>query len=162
MDFLPWKTFHRIVDRCDGDRYVKSLFIKLAGRSNCFLSGSSSIFVSRNFTVTQKMRWSRKSDGTTSHSTKRANNARQVAGYGSPCRFMSLLPSSKNASIWRHRFTLCYRYFRSLFSRKCPSSKPLRVATTFRTMPPPVINWIYLHINRTAVKQYCTLVQVFR
>jgi len=25
MDFLPWKTFHRIVDRCDGDRYVKSL-----------------------------------------------------------------------------------------------------------------------------------------
>ena len=24
-DFLPWKTFHRIVDRCDGDRYVKSL-----------------------------------------------------------------------------------------------------------------------------------------
>ena len=25
MDFLPWKTFHRIVDRCEGDRYVKSL-----------------------------------------------------------------------------------------------------------------------------------------
>jgi len=25
MDFLPWKTVHRIVDRCDGDRYVKSL-----------------------------------------------------------------------------------------------------------------------------------------
>ena len=25
MDFLPWKTFHRIVDRCDGDRYVKSM-----------------------------------------------------------------------------------------------------------------------------------------
>jgi hypothetical protein len=25
MDFLPWKTFHRIIDRCDGDRYVKSL-----------------------------------------------------------------------------------------------------------------------------------------
>ncbi len=25
MDFLPWKTFHRIVERCDGDRYVKSL-----------------------------------------------------------------------------------------------------------------------------------------
>ena len=25
MDFLPWKTFHRIVDRCDGDRYVQSL-----------------------------------------------------------------------------------------------------------------------------------------
>jgi hypothetical protein len=25
MDFLPWKTFHRIVDRWDGDRYVKSL-----------------------------------------------------------------------------------------------------------------------------------------
>jgi len=25
MDFLPWKTFHRIVDRCDGDRYVKSI-----------------------------------------------------------------------------------------------------------------------------------------
>jgi len=25
IDFLPWKTFHRIVDRCDGDRYVKSL-----------------------------------------------------------------------------------------------------------------------------------------
>jgi hypothetical protein len=25
MDFLPWKTFHRIVDRLDGDRYVKSL-----------------------------------------------------------------------------------------------------------------------------------------
>ena len=25
MDFLPWKTFHRIVDRHDGDRYVKSL-----------------------------------------------------------------------------------------------------------------------------------------
>ncbi len=25
MDFLPWKTFHRIVDHCDGDRYVKSL-----------------------------------------------------------------------------------------------------------------------------------------
>ena len=25
MDFLPWKTFHRIVDRCNGDRYVKSL-----------------------------------------------------------------------------------------------------------------------------------------
>ena len=23
MDFLPWKTFHRIVDRHDGDRYVK-------------------------------------------------------------------------------------------------------------------------------------------
>ncbi len=22
MDFLPWKTFHRIVDRYDGDRYV--------------------------------------------------------------------------------------------------------------------------------------------
>ena len=25
MDFLPWTTFHRIVDRHDGDRYVKSL-----------------------------------------------------------------------------------------------------------------------------------------
>ena len=25
MDFLPWKTFHRIVDCCDGDRYAKSL-----------------------------------------------------------------------------------------------------------------------------------------
>ena len=25
LDFLPWKTFHRIIDRCDGDRYVKSL-----------------------------------------------------------------------------------------------------------------------------------------
>ena len=25
MDFLPWKTFHRIVDRCDGDHYVKSM-----------------------------------------------------------------------------------------------------------------------------------------
>jgi len=25
MDFLPWKTFHRIVDRRDGDRYVKSM-----------------------------------------------------------------------------------------------------------------------------------------
>jgi len=23
MDFLPWKTFHRIIDRLDGDRYVK-------------------------------------------------------------------------------------------------------------------------------------------
>jgi hypothetical protein len=25
MDFLPWKTFHRIVDRRDGDQYVKSM-----------------------------------------------------------------------------------------------------------------------------------------
>ena len=25
MDFLPWRTFHRIVDRYDGDRYVKSM-----------------------------------------------------------------------------------------------------------------------------------------
>jgi len=25
MDFLPWKTFHRIVDHYDGDRYVKSM-----------------------------------------------------------------------------------------------------------------------------------------
>ena len=25
MEFLPWKTFHRIVDRYDGDRYVKSM-----------------------------------------------------------------------------------------------------------------------------------------
>lgn len=25
MDFLPWKTFHRIVHRHDGDRYVKSM-----------------------------------------------------------------------------------------------------------------------------------------
>ena len=25
MDFLPWKTFHRIIDRHDGDRYVKSM-----------------------------------------------------------------------------------------------------------------------------------------
>ena len=25
MDFLPWKTFQRIVDRCDGDHYVKSM-----------------------------------------------------------------------------------------------------------------------------------------
>lgn len=25
MDFLPWKTFHRIVDRYNGDRYVKSM-----------------------------------------------------------------------------------------------------------------------------------------
>ena len=25
MDFLPWKTFHRIVNRCDGDHYVKSM-----------------------------------------------------------------------------------------------------------------------------------------
>jgi len=25
MDFLPWKTFPRIVDRCDGDRDVKSM-----------------------------------------------------------------------------------------------------------------------------------------
>jgi len=25
MDCLPWKTFHRIVDRHDGDRYVKSM-----------------------------------------------------------------------------------------------------------------------------------------
>jgi hypothetical protein len=25
MDFLPWKTFHRIGDRYDGDRYVKSM-----------------------------------------------------------------------------------------------------------------------------------------
>jgi len=25
MDFLPWKTVHRIVDRYDGDRYVKAM-----------------------------------------------------------------------------------------------------------------------------------------
>jgi hypothetical protein len=25
MDFLPWKTFHRIIDRHNGDRYVKSM-----------------------------------------------------------------------------------------------------------------------------------------
>jgi hypothetical protein len=25
MDFLPWKTFHRLIDRHDGDRYVKSM-----------------------------------------------------------------------------------------------------------------------------------------
>ena len=25
MDFLPWKTFHRITDHHDGDRYVKSM-----------------------------------------------------------------------------------------------------------------------------------------
>ena len=25
MDFLLWKTFHRIIDRYDGDRYVKSM-----------------------------------------------------------------------------------------------------------------------------------------
>jgi len=25
MDFLPWKTFPRIVDRCDGDHDVKSM-----------------------------------------------------------------------------------------------------------------------------------------
>ena len=25
MDFLPWKTFHRIVARHDGDRYVKTM-----------------------------------------------------------------------------------------------------------------------------------------
>ena len=25
LDFLPWKSFHRIVDRHDGDRYVKSM-----------------------------------------------------------------------------------------------------------------------------------------
>ena len=25
LDFLPWKTFHRIVDHHDGDRYVKSM-----------------------------------------------------------------------------------------------------------------------------------------
>jgi hypothetical protein len=25
MDFLPWKTFRRIIDRHDGDRYVKSM-----------------------------------------------------------------------------------------------------------------------------------------
>ena len=25
MDFLPWKTFHRLVDRHNGDRYVKSM-----------------------------------------------------------------------------------------------------------------------------------------
>ena len=25
MDFLPWKTFYRIIDRCNGDRYIKSL-----------------------------------------------------------------------------------------------------------------------------------------
>ncbi len=25
MDFLPWKTFHRIVERYDGDRYMKSM-----------------------------------------------------------------------------------------------------------------------------------------
>jgi hypothetical protein len=25
MDFLPWKTFHRIIDRHDGDRYAKSM-----------------------------------------------------------------------------------------------------------------------------------------
>lgn len=25
MDFLPWKTFHRIIERHDGDRYVKSM-----------------------------------------------------------------------------------------------------------------------------------------
>jgi Domain of unknown function (DUF4372)/Transposase DDE domain len=25
MDFLPWKTFHRIIDRHDGNRYVKSM-----------------------------------------------------------------------------------------------------------------------------------------
>jgi hypothetical protein len=25
MDFLPWKTFHRIIDRHDGDHYVKSM-----------------------------------------------------------------------------------------------------------------------------------------
>ena len=25
MDFLPWKTFHRIIDRQEGDRYVKSM-----------------------------------------------------------------------------------------------------------------------------------------
>ena len=25
MDFLPWKTFHRIVDRCSGNRRIRTL-----------------------------------------------------------------------------------------------------------------------------------------
>ena len=31
MDFLPWKIFHRIIDRHDGDRHVKSMTIALTG-----------------------------------------------------------------------------------------------------------------------------------
>ena len=75
MDFLPWKTFQRIVARCDGDRSVKSLtcaeqfrglaFAQLTYRaslrdSEVCLSAPSSTLDHRGFT--QEIRRSTRAD----------------------------------------------------------------------------------------------------
>ena len=40
MDFLPWSTFARIVERYGGDRYVKSLRCAEHFRGLCHANGS--------------------------------------------------------------------------------------------------------------------------
>jgi hypothetical protein len=74
----------------------------------------------KRFSVRQRMRSRRKS--------------------GSRFRSMSWSPLSKSASISMPRSTLCYRFYRSPFSRRCPCSKPFRPQTTH---PPRV----YIAIN---------------
>ena len=60
--------------------------------------------------------------------------------------------SSRNASTWTPRSTLCYRFFRSPCSSRCPSGKPLRAVATNQNRAITSINWIYSRFNRTAVK----------
>jgi hypothetical protein len=50
---------------------------------------------------------------------------------GSRYRFMCSSPSSRKSCNWTPRSTLCYRFCRSPFSRRCPCSKPFQPASTF-------------------------------
>ena len=52
---------------------------------------------------------------------------------GSPCRSLSSSPSSRSAAISTLRFTLCCRFYRSPFSRKCPCTKPFRAGLNYRS-----------------------------
>ena len=89
-------------------------------RWNCSSSGSSSIFGSSVSTVRRRMRSRRRS--------------------GSRCRSMSSSPLSRSVWASTPRSTLCYRYCRSRFSRRCPCSKSFRAATPVPATSPSTTN----------------------
>ena len=41
MDFLPWKTFHRIVDRYGGDHRTRTLTEKVSNINGCIAEVST-------------------------------------------------------------------------------------------------------------------------
>ena len=155
MDFLPWTTFTRIVDRHGGDRYVKLLacteqfrvmaFAQLTYRESlrdieaCLSAQTAKLY---HMGFRHEIKRSTLADANETRDWRIHAEFAQCLivqarklylgdrKSGSPYRSMSSSPSSRNASTWMCRSTRCYRFSLSPCSRRCPCSKRFRAATT--------------------------------